>query len=511
MNKTIWLRIIALVIVLASLFTLFAACENNENDDKSNKTDVNDTNLDESNSEEQETAEATPDSVGIDKKNYDDEFYLSILPDTNPEKYFWVETTEGDAMSEAVFARQEKIFNWLGVTIKEKSAGNHSTYIAPFKTAVTNKDGSVDTLITHVSQGVAGLVQEMYLQDFQDIPGIDLDQDYWNHEFMDALSIADNYYMGFSDFNILYTYVIAFNKKMLSQLALEGFSEDDLYKMVLEGEWTLDTFLDLAQKGFQSKGGEGKDIYGLVGQQWVPWIGFLHASNISYVEQDETGTYKIALMNDANKEKTAGLVDKLKNFSASGYGQFTFPSGGTISAPEAKFTDNRALMYLSSTYSLVGYLDYDVAFGVLPYPMYDTEQYDEDSDSLGYRSLQWGGYLTIPAYLRNTEMTGETLELLAFYSKPVQTTFYEKLLGKQVAEAPNDAKMLEIVWDSVCSDFGQTYSDESGGTLYTIPYVTWPGSGGKELVSYVSSLETSGNKKLAAFIKKVDKLSKAQK
>ena len=504
MNKTIWLRLIACLMVLASFFAVFAACDSGSDttadgkDDKNNKEDATDAEV-----------EATPDSVGIDKKNYDEEFYLSILPDSNPEKYFWVEEAEGDAMSEAVYARQEKVYNWLGVTIKEKSAGNHKTYIEPFKTAVTNKDGSVDTLITHVSQGVAGLVQEMYLQDFQDIPGIDIEQDYWNHEFMDALSIADNYYMGFSDFNILYTYVIAFNKSMLNSLALETYSEQELYARVTGGEWTLDAFLDLAQKGFQDKG--DKDVYGLAGMQWVPWIGFLHASNINYVDQNEKGEYKIALMNDVNKEKTANLVDKLKNFSSSSYAQLTFPVNGSISAPEAKFTDNRALMYLSSTYSLVDYLDSDVSFGVLPYPMYDSEQYDPNAESLGYRSLQWGGNLAIPAYLRNPEMAGETLELLAFYSGPVQTTFYEKLLGKQVAEAPDDARMLEIVWNSVCSDFGQTFSDECGGTLYILPNVTWPGSGGQELVSHVASKESSGNKKISAFIKRVDKLSDKNK
>ena len=412
-------------------------------------------------------------------------------------------------MSEALYARQEKVREWLGVTIKAKSAGNYQTYIDPFKTAVTNKDGSVDTLITHVNQGVSGLVSEMYFQDFSDVPGINLDEDYWNHEFMDAVSIEGHYYLGFSDFNILYTYVIAFNKKMLNSLALETYSEQDLYERVLTGNWTLDAFMELTQLGFQEKG--DKDIYGLTGQQWVPWIGFLHASGINYVEQDETGTYKISLMNDANKEKTANLVDKLKNFSSSGYAQLTYPTPGIsgVPSPEAKFTDNRSLMTLAATYSVVDYLDKDVSFGVLPYPMYDSDQFNENSDSLGYRSLQWGGNLGIPAYLRNTQMTGETLELLAFYSEPVKITFYEKLLGKQVAEAPDDARMLEIVWSSVCTDFGQTYSTDCGGTLYIIAQVTRSESG-QELVSAVKTIENKGNKLIKKFITSVVKNSEGK-
>ena len=44
MNKTIWLRIIALVIVLASLLTLFAACDNGDekvDKDKNNTFFIN--------------------------------------------------------------------------------------------------------------------------------------------------------------------------------------------------------------------------------------------------------------------------------------------------------------------------------------------------------------------------------------------------------------------------------------------------------------------------------------
>ena len=497
MKKQIWIRILSLLIVLATLFSVFAACEANSEDKNDDKKDNNDNLANESGSEEV-TAEPVPEN--IKKTNYDDEFYMSIMTDVNPMKYFWVEESKGDAMSEAIYERQQKVYNYIGVDIKAKGAGSYTTYTDSFKTAVKNKDGSVDTLLTHVNMGISSMIVEQYLQDFQDIPGIDLDKDYWNHDFMDANSIADCYYLGFSDYNILYTYVIAFNKKMLNQLALDTFSEEELYESVYNGTWTLDRFLELGQKGFQEKG--DKDIYGLVGQQWVPWCGFFHSSNINLVEMNEKGEYELSFYNDANKEKTANLVDKLKNFSASGYGEFI---KGT-SSPEAKLTNGRALMHIAATHWLEDYLNYEISFGVLPYPLYDEYQFDSSIPSLGYRSLQWGGQIVIPSYLRNTQMVGETLELLAFYSDNVQTTFYEKLLGKQVSEAPDDAKVLDIVWNGICGDIGQTFNDEAG-VLYFLPEVTWPGEGGKQLASYYASKEKAANKKLNAFIKKVNKLN----
>ena len=90
-------------------------------------------------------------------------------------------------------------------------------YSAAFKAAVKNKTGAIDMMMTHVSISVDGLVSEGMLRQFNDMPGIDLEADYWNHEFMDSLAIDDMYFLGFNDFNILYTHVIAFNKTILEK------------------------------------------------------------------------------------------------------------------------------------------------------------------------------------------------------------------------------------------------------------------------------------------------------
>ena len=452
--------------------------------------------------EDDDRVEVFPSTV--DRQYYDKEFYLSILPDTNPMAYFWVEKSEGDAMSEAIYARQEKVYNYLGVEIVGSSAGNHSNYVEPFKNAVEKRDGSVDCLLSHVQTGVGGFVQGMYLADFNELPGVDLEADYWNAEFMNALEIDGGRYLGFSDFNILYTYVLAFNKEMMDQYA--GDMEKTPYQLVEDYEWTLDVMLDLAKLVSKDATGDGKttdDTYGLTGEQWVPWIGFMHASNINLVEQNEKGDYVLAMMNEVNAEKTKLLTEKLKDLSMSQYAFLEYPVGGSWPATRqsVKLSTGRALMQLTSTYSLNGLLSYDIDFGVLPYPMFDVSQKE-----VGYRSLQWGGYICVPSYVDNPKMVGETLDVLAFYSDDVAVTFYEKMLGKKIADVPEDAKMLDdFIWDNVCTDFGQTYSDYSG-TLYFFPRVTrTEEDGGQPLASYYASMESSSNKKLSTFIADVIK------
>jgi hypothetical protein len=187
------------------------------------------------------------------------------------------------------------------------------------------------------------------------------------------------------------------------------------------------------------------------------------------------------------------LVDKLSALSRSEYANLM---GGYF---YNGMTTGMTLMEISSTFKLPTYLSSDVEFGVLPFPMYDEAQKD-----VGYRHLQWGGYLCMPSYLANPEMVGETVELLAYYSEDVNVAFYEKLLGKKVADAPDDRRMLELVWDTVCSDFGQTYFSVIEGTnfVYMLPEITKVGAS-ENLASYVARRENTANRNLKKFLAKV--------
>ena len=153
-------------------------------------------------------------------------------------------------------------------------------------------------------------------------------------------------------------------------------------------------------------------------------------------------------------------------------------------------------MTLTATIEIDDYLNYDVDFGVLPYPTYDTAQKE-------YRSLQWGGYMAVPNYLENEQMVGETLELLAFYAEDVKTAYYQKLLGKQIADNPDDRRMLEIIWDSVCTDFGQTFEEVCGSPLYMLPFTTRAGQ--QSLAQFSDARTKGGNTNIDKFFRRVDK------
>ena len=473
----------ALAVLLSSAFTM-AGC----NDDETNETTTSATTESATESE----TEVLPD---VERKNYEKEFYLHILPDVNPFQFYWAEESKGDILSDAIYTRQERVRQYLGVDVIGTETGIYNEYIEPFKIAVKNKDESVHTLICHVYGGVSGLISENYLTDLNEMPGIDLEADYWNQQFMEDLSLNGRNYLGFSDFNLLYTHVVAFNKTMLEQY--EENLNESVYDMVTNYHWTVDKMISLANLAYIDKTGDGKtkdDTFGIASSRWVPFCALLQSSNINHVEIDESGKYVVAPYLEKNRERTTVLVEKLKALVASNAGWFWDDRSGN----DISFTGGNSLMTLVSTYILTSYAEKDIVFGVLPYPMFDEAQKD-----VGYRSLQWGGYICVPTYLgNNTVMVGETLEMLSFYSDDVIEVFYQKLLGKQVAESPQDKQMLDIIWDSVCSDFGQTFCEVTpANTLHLLSYLTAENAS-QNLASYMAERERTANNAYTKFLKK---------
>lgn len=483
--KKLYLRILALVLAALAVATVFAGCGNGQGGEET--TDNNES------SESETVDEVFPD---VERKNYNKELYLSIMNDVNPDAFYWVAEAGNNNLSDAIYNRQENVRSYLGVDIVASITPNEDRYIVPFQTAVKNKDGSVDVLLSHVYYGIDGFIVGNYLTDFNDIPEIDLEADYWKLDFMEGIAANNHLYLGFSDFNILYTHVITFNKDLLDRYA--DAMHSDVYTMVTDYKWTLDAMNSLASLVYVDTTADGKtedDTFGFACQLSTGYAGFLQASNIQLVEQDAKGSYVVSVYNEKNKDKMATLVNKLYDFVRAEY--VYLPNEKTATS----ISSGRALMSISGTYWLSGLLDYDLDFGVLPFPMYDENQKD-----VGYRSLQWGGYICVPTYLTDAKMVGETLEMLSYYSEDVNIAFYEKMLGKQVADAPLDRKMLDIVWDGVCSDLGQTYysviRNNTTKYMYIVNMLTQEGTT-FNLASYMATVESSANKNLKKFFAQV--------
>ncbi len=513
------ISLIALTLILAMAIPLFVACgETEEVTDAPVQTEqttaVEVTPEIESESKSQtvtQTEAETEAFPNVEKQNYGKDFimWFSVAKDGDSVDYYWVEEDKigGNAMSEAVYARQEQVRQYLGVELYAKyEVGNSQVLLEPFRASVKNKDNAVQMFRTSVFGGLPALVSEGYFTAYENMPEINLQAPYWNASVMEELAVEGKTYLGKGRFNILQTYVVVYNKDMWAKYS--DAVDESLYSMVDNYTWTFDKMLSICKLVYIDATGDGKtkdDTFGVSANTNRSTIGFLHASNVNLVEQDEKGQYTLSVYNELNAEKTVSILDRLLELQDSDYGWLA--DAWRNSEVYVKIYSGRVLMSWDATTDLEKLTVYDLSFGVLPYPMYN-----EDQRNVGYRHLQWGGYTAFPAYLEDRQMVAETMEMLSYYSDNVNEVYYEKMMGKQVADMPDDARMLDLVWDTVCSDFCQTYcelgSNSGKSILYVIPD-TMNDIGAKGgVASYIAKYERTFTKALEVFQKQVRKLNK---
>jgi hypothetical protein len=243
----------------------------------------------------------------------------------------------------------------------------------------------------------------------------------------------------------------------------------DLYEQVRNKQWTLDKLIEYSSL-VSADNGDGtwddQDTYGFACHAWVPLISFQHASNIPIVKRADDGEFYISPMKD-NEDKIVKLDEMLYDFVNAEY-TYTWVPNSDFQGPTTQLhlKSNRVMFEIINNYSLVTTKEDEVKVGVLPYPLWDTKQEK-------YQTLNWNGVLGIPTTVQNDDMVGDVIELLAWYSDPVTTAFYETLLGAKVADAPEDVEMLQLVWDGQVSDIGLVFSSSSNQMdciLYAIPH-----------------------------------------
>ena len=368
----------------------------------------------------------------------------------------------------------------LGVELVDIDAGDWLAYSNNVIRTVQSGDDAYQLVSTHCYQGVTSFLTSDAAYNYADFESVNLDAPYWDLDFMEDVKIGDQYLIGYNDFCLTSVNAIVFNKDLMAEYNLTAPYED-----VRNKTWTMDKLISLASNVAKDNGDgvwNEKDTYGISGRGWVDTISFTTACDIKIVDRDETGLYQVAYEN--NSEKTFAALEKVNELYNGDFAYYKGPQGTQI-----PFNDGTTMMYTMETYYMTNLRDVTFRFGVLPYPMYNAAQGE-------YKSLNWNGIMFVPASIKDPEMVGDVLELLAFYTPPVQKAYYEDLLGSKLSDAPEDAEMLDVIWDSVVTDIGMVSANLSGmdPLLYMFPNLCMDGVQGYS--SYVTRNTRSANRAL---------------
>ncbi len=314
----------------------------------------------------------------------------------------------------------------------------------------------------------AGMLSiEGLLYDLNDVPHIDLTREWWCQAFNDDVTVDGKCYFAIGDIGTVSkdaTFFVAFNKKMAESNGLaEKYGYSSLYEMVDKNAWTQDVMYEMAKSVYQDVNTNNAcdigDVNGIAGQDGAIY-NMLTSAGEKIISIDENGYPKLTVYN----ERAINIISDAQDY-------FQDPQSGFISANDyfnmsqipvaevivPEFKADRLLFFMDAIMNLDLIRDMESDFGVLPAPMYD-------SDQEGYVS-QIGCWSTncivVPTFVtgEDLEIAGYLIEALSAVSnKKLNPVYYEQTLQYQISRDDDSMRMLDIIFDSRTCELAEIYN-----------------------------------------------------
>lgn len=440
-------RIISTLLLSAMLISL-AACGA---DDSGNDT-THDSSVDVvTETNEAEPADGLPAELNYGGKTINIlnmEYIISGPPEYNSE--IDAATHQADVVQEANFNRRRAVEERLGVTLNFIEETTFANIPGLVNQSVNSGSNDYDMVFTVANQQVSLAQAGMYVP-LSDLTYIDLEKPWWNKEYIEAVSVdVNNPYILFGDITyntVQRTCAVLFNKTLLEDRL--NMTDEDLYEIVLNGEWTIDKMTELASQIYKDNGdliNDAEDIHGIIsyGTSTFEWMAY--SAGLEFTSRDESGYPVLNL----NSESSVDLADKLLDLFEGEHAFKTTDNGVQVS----KFVEGNALFLANRLYLCdwpqVREMKDD--YGILPMPKYD--KYVDGYHSVVENLVQWGA---VPVTADDLDMISAVAESMAYEGyKSVTPAYYEtalKLKYTRGEDLDTESKIIDLITQGARTDF----------------------------------------------------------
>jgi hypothetical protein len=265
------------------------------------------------------------------------------------------------------------------------------------------------------------------------------------------------------------------------------------YNEVRNGTWTLDKFISMTTGLYQDDGDgqrNNKDIYGFSAAWAGIHSGFFHGCDLVVLSKNTDNEFELSFYN----ERFVDMFDTL----------YDWTTDESVWVWDAVASDSSIVHFGNGQSYFTGhslgtsYLSSELDVGILPMPKYDAAQEN-------YCHVNEGTPLIVPYTVRNKEMVGQVMELMAYYAgTTVLEKYYDEVLQLRVSDAPDDREMVELVFSTSVFDPGIPFSDESPA-LWNLAHAMYHCVAGKNrnISSFYQSNYKAVNKWLKTMMKKM--------
>ena len=436
---------------------------------------------------------------GLPVKDYNGQVVTFLVPGDNFSTYksceIMAQETSPELLNDEVKKRNELVEQRFNVTINEVRTDGTQPMIQMIRTAVTSSLTDYDIVMPYIPDAATLALEDAFYL-LNDYEAVDLDHPCWDQNAVKSLSINNKNYFATGDISLLTlacTHAIVFNKDMISEYSLE-----DPYKLVSDGDWTIDKLREMAKKVTADVDGANgmsyKDKYGfLINNNFVTsmYVGSGHsltgkdANDKPYIQIIEEVETAFPIFNKifelVNDTEATGKID---DTTGSYYTSATSGIGSCWTAATESVANKLALFRAMAIIDIVDLGNYDCNFGVLPVPKYDKAQD-------GYHSFVSTLYATsaaIPVSASDPEMSAIIMQAMCEAStNTTKNAYFEVILKLRKIQDNESEAMLDKIFDGRVYDLGVIYN--WGGTSSSIgTFMNGVAFGGNQTFS--STLET---------------------
>ncbi|MCL2517996.1 MAG: hypothetical protein FWF15_05480 [Oscillospiraceae bacterium] len=369
----------------------------------------------------------------------------------------------GDPINDALYLRNQRVEEELGVTINIQPLGTFVTAGNNLQKIIMAADDIVDIAFMNGNFMSKYLGSDMII-DLNSIPNVDFSHSWWDQHSVKEFNLFGTMRIVTGDISINTNFAQVayfFNKKIA-----ENYKLENMYELVRKSEWTVPKMIEMSRSVAHDVNGDGimdeADFYGLLAHSYETLYSTI-AGGVRLTTKDREGVPQITV----NTERTANIVEMLTPFLLDGnvtiidnpkyahvFNDLMMPT----------FLDNRALFFTNQILIGMELRNMDADFGVLPEPKFDSAQENHYTVLSSY----WATYIIVPTTNNKFDITGHVLEAMGFYSQQYVTPAYiDTTVFNKTLRDDDSAEMMRIIMDNRYYDLAYLY--DWGGIYNLFP------------------------------------------
>ena len=411
---------------------------------------------------------------------------------------FEAETQNGDIKNDLIFTRNTMVEEKLGVDVKLSPMG-YTDLNAECQRQVQAGSDDYDMFGGHRNSLV--LSYQGFHYNLLDIDALNLEQEWWDQNYVDAITINDSLYTVIGDIGVstlLFVSSLTFNKKLMDEQNMAY-----PYDLVREGKWTMDALLTMTADYGSDLNGDGvltrdNDRLAMVGWSTESGYSLFYGSGFAFINRNAMGDPVLEydsdkLVNVLEKTLDIWLRDNVFIFTDATSGTEHQKTYGVFAEGRALFSD----IVLSKIGTFYASMEDD--YGILPCPKY-TEDQKNYSAYLGYTIP----ILFLPSNVMDPERNGTIMEALCTASYDnVTPQMYEIVTKLKNVRDEDSSEMIEIIIRNKFIDTAHFYNVQGYGTIPRDVIVNKTGN----IASVLKSYERIAAKQWEKIIESFDKLA----